>query len=690
MPGVSGENLSMRLKTPAAVLSAGLLLLLLLAFLLPPSADGPPADGGEAAADPPAPTLPPSPAVSKEIVPPPPAPPETAVEERRVAPPPEVVHSVAGRAFLHDRFHPLCFATLSYAEVFDSGQSDWKKIKTDDRGRFSAAFFRGGDLTLSFRHLSYEPLTFDLKVSGSPQEDLELIFTSGLLVTGTVKNREGTALPGAMLHWERMGERKLPAWKCLTDEEGRYRQGGFEEGSYQVTIEGVAWRGRETKVQLSGETHQQVDLVFDCQPPLLVQVLSEEGEPVSGLEVSYSYSIPGAGGTKSSEPTDADGWTSIHCIPLDATVTLKAGDEKRGTGWLRAAGPERDQPVVLRLEPWRTIAGTVIGQGGEPVPAAVVEINEFRRGLPPMKTDARGRFQCRLAVGEYLLEVNGDERGSGSLSVLVGAEASLTDLRIQLEGRQTVHFRLTGAGGEPIEGAELELSMLPRHIRHEGRSDAQGLLTLSLDAGVHQLLVYHQKYFPLGPVPFQVPGPDPAEIRLDPHHSRTISGMVVDEDRPAPGARIYYFDLKDEFWREGGVANAEGGFRIFGVIGERVYLCAFGEGFGLASSEAIEVPHRGHVEGVRVVALPGLDFEVPLTDPNGASLSGLKVMLRTRKKPELGLQARTDRWGVLKVRKLPPGDYLLVAEREERFSRELPFHWDGTPHLNLEVGWEEK
>jgi hypothetical protein len=91
-----------------------------------------------------------------------------------------------------------------------------------------------------------------------------------------------------------------------------------------------------------------------------------------------------------------------------------------------------------------------------------------------------------------------------------------------------------------------------------------------------------------------------------------------------------------------------------------------------------------------VVALPGLDFEVPLTDPNGAPLSGLKVMLRTRKKPELGLQARTDRWGVLKVRKLPLGDYLLVVEREERFSSELSFHWDGTPHVNLEVGWEEK
>jgi len=30
------------------------------------------------------------------------------------------------------------------------------------------------------------------------------------------------------------------------------------------------------------------------------------------------------------------------------------------------------------------------------------------------------------------------------------------------------------------------------------------------------------------------------------------------------------------------------------------------------------------------------------------------------------------------------------VKREERFSSELPFHWDGTPLSSLEVDWEEK
>src|SRR5262245_20013951 len=159
----------MRPRTAAAIVSAGLLILLILGLLLRPPAGRRPAGSGTPASDPPAAASPGSPAATPETVP------VEASVTAEPAPPAAPLQSIAGRAFLHDRSRPLCFATLKLAESGGAGESEWTVIKTDDAGRFSTTLSHGGAISVTFRHRSYEPLTLDLKPPQPPELNVELV-----------------------------------------------------------------------------------------------------------------------------------------------------------------------------------------------------------------------------------------------------------------------------------------------------------------------------------------------------------------------------------------------------------------------------------------------------------------------------------------------------------------------------------
>ena len=149
-----------------------------------------------------------------------------------------------------------------------------------------------------------------------------------------------------------------------------------------------------------------------------------------------------------------------HATPAHATG---AGAVDPSTGG-RAPAPAAEREVAPALET-ASLAGTVLGPDGEPVPGAAVEawlvsmwIEDYTRGGPDLAVlaDERGRFLLEGLSGEFVISARTESLACRrGLCGELGPGAEAAELRLELVPAVPLRGRVVDASGAPVEGAEL-------------------------------------------------------------------------------------------------------------------------------------------------------------------------------------------------------------------------------------------
>jgi hypothetical protein len=188
---------------------------------------------------------------------------------------------------------------------------------------------------------------------------------------------------------------------------------------------GPAWPNVMKEIDPPAEAESvTVDLQMDPGQTVRVAMVDPDGQPIGGVKVDGAISSHGRTWTTVDEPT-----FDVVNLFSGETRTLVFHHEARRLGLVTqikadASGP---QPITVRLLPVGILKGRLLSPDGAAatganVEALVLPTRDFANSLPPVTTDAQGRFQYTLLPGvNYRLRIEGGKTNvdfvEGDLSV---------------------------------------------------------------------------------------------------------------------------------------------------------------------------------------------------------------------------------------------------------------------------------
>jgi len=410
-------------------------------------------------------------------------------------------------------------------------------------------------------------------------------------VEGTVRGRGGRPVGGAVVvavgdagRSSREGGPPLGAL-AQTSADGRFRLGPLPAG-YQEIDAGAAGHlpaGRFVKLD-EGQTVRDFDLVL--QPGGVVlsgRVLDASGGPIPGARVRAQ---PGGGALQammfSGEPprelppptevgavavADGEGQYQLTAPPGFLAITAQADGYVPGRALLSMAGPKTHD---FHLIPATTIAGRVVRKGtGQPVPGA-----RIRARTASSTTEVEGAADGTFLIGPVdpgsyqLLASAGPLAGRLSTPVLARVATRVDGVVIEIDRARTVTGQVRRTGGQPVNGAQVDLYGL--EMQATTRSDAGGAFRLEgVVAGSYSLRAVDHG---VGATERRVTVADRdlegVDLILD--RTGTVSGRVVDDrGQPCPDVTVTLEidsgDGEDAFDKEE-ARQAAGGRFSFGEL----------------------------------------------------------------------------------------------------------------------------
>jgi RNA polymerase sigma factor (sigma-70 family) len=196
----------------------------------------------------------------------------------------------------------------------------------------------------------------------------------------------------------------------------------------------------------------------------------------------------------------------------------------------------RDRSAVLRLRKGTRIEGTVLGPDGQPVTGAAVVYGEenFRTAnrIPPIKTDAHGRFTLGIAPGTIsVITARGAGFGPALQTIRIGPESERVTLKLQPPHR--LGGRVVDGAGRAVARATLSVQSWrgSESLEQEMTTDSDGRFLWN-DAPADEVRVrtYAKGYVQSRDIPV-VPGTQNQIVMASP---TTVKGTVVDAETGRP------------------------------------------------------------------------------------------------------------------------------------------------------------
>lgn len=424
------------------------------------------------------------------------------------------------------------------------------------------------------------------------------------------------------------------------------------------------------------------------------QVVDGQGQPLAGVLVSASpeerRSVPPAfrpDPVHGRVVSDAKGRFTLAGLHPQAAFNIAAASPGYGRAMVRVHDLSQ-QPTSVRLElrPARPAFGRVLDDKEQPVVEAEVKVVESAGGqssLPPVKTDAEGRFEV-ADVPSPRLDIEVAKEGYPPVNVRAIPVAEGTeplDLGIILLRRGlTISGQVVDVEGEPIIDAKIvampaaedsqkslanrKLSSRPTQSDAKGTFILQGLLA---EQRVF-LTIEHPGY--LGQVVEGVEVPIDVPLKVVMQRAARVSGRVEDPSgEPIVGAEV----------RLGGVGRAagtvglrtagddnalqtvsddQGQFDLPGVIPGTVELEAVMEDFLPSEAQRLEIERGAWTDDVVLVLRRGNVLTGRVTNGRGQPVAGARLTLGHT-------LARSDAEGAYRLSGLPLGDLELEARHPE-------------------------
>jgi protocatechuate 3,4-dioxygenase beta subunit len=311
------------------------------------------------------------------------------------------------------------------------------------------------------------------------------------------------------------------------------------------------------------------------------------------------------------------------------------------------AGP---QPVRLRLEPSRTLEVRVTRQGA-PVTATV------RLAADHLAREARAEGGVARFEGLYPdeLVVSAEAGKLGAIPRTLTLSERLTQVTLELEDAGTLLVTVVDEAGQPVPSPELVLRTARGNQPIQSQKPSTGALVQfgPLAVGDYVLEGRAQGYRD-AQLPARVKQGETV-LELEMARATLIAGQVLDPyGRPAPNVSVLVQPTGDSVQ-----ADAEGHFTAAvptpGLYELHAHHSEWGGGQVKATAPA---------EGVKLELEPRAALEVTVMG-EGRRLEGADVMLWLDSENVFRSDTSSGPDGLVPMRGLPPGTYLLVATHRD-------------------------
>lgn len=318
--------------------------------------------------------------------------------------------------------------------------------------------------------------------------DLELVLAETLGISGRVLDDTGAPVAKFRVHAAEKTAGMFPglggaqASDGFEDAEGRFRLEGLSERTWLVRASGEGYgKGQPAEVVLPGGESSEITLSLPRAASVSGRVLSPDGRPVGGAEVSLKLELAnladlGREGARPSATSADDGTFLLEGLTPGALslVASAQGYAESEAVPLEPAPAERLADVALTLRTGGRILGEIYDKQGERLPGAPILAqnptnfsgqrwtNSDGNGEFVLENLAPGTWQVMTMPGRGALEGVGAEEGADMSMLFSEMKFQMAevvegqDAHVVLGGRPADPVRVRGrvlAGGVPQAGA---------------------------------------------------------------------------------------------------------------------------------------------------------------------------------------------------------------------------------------------
>lgn len=249
----------------------------------------------------------------------------------------------------------------------------------------------------------------------------------------------------------------------LSDDKGISKIENIPYGSYRLSVSAPGFASFYNWLFITSATSRtKVELVKGAA--VMGQVLTPMGEPAQGARVTYSNLGDFNGSSKGAQValTDRDGKFRIFALAAGSYqftgrhASFSPGDSPQVT----LDGQTETSDIEIHLGQKTTIAGIVVNSSGAPVAAAVVNLGTPNGELlHKIITDKDGKFKVQaLPQRKLYITARSESASSSLLSVDLTSTTEAIGLKLELVALGRIGGIVVDEEGEPIDGAQLEIS----------------------------------------------------------------------------------------------------------------------------------------------------------------------------------------------------------------------------------------
>ncbi len=582
-----------------------------------------------------------------------------------------------------------------------------ENIRTDGRGNHTTE-----PLPVGLYHLELEPQDLvpihrdDVQLElGEPTDLGTLVARLGATISGRITDSQGVGVEADVT--ARFGDGRPRM--ARSDEEGRYRLIGLDEGTARSVAVGQAQGFLSVEFRDIETGRDDVDFVLQRSATVSGRVLTVTGEPPDAYKVRAHDE---AGGDGSREPRrlgypqlqrlDEGNFRLTELEPGKFTLEATSDDwaPARKAGVVVEEGQELDVGV-LQLSEGLVLEGRVV-EGREPTPVsgAAIKISppgslrfgSASTGLRRTESGPDGRFVLRgLAPGPF--EVSAEHPAFAPIQrrVVLDENAPTEELEIRMRGGGTLTGTVTDGEGNPVAGVRIE-AVVPTsgaNSPESGRTGSDGRYVIErLPEGSYMVMRegdHAGGLLPQGGGIKQATITDGETTVVD-FSERTrirLSGRVLRGDTPVTGANLLFVPRPEDNLTflsgnmQATVADENGNYSI-GLDAPGIYqimVQSHNAGdFGSERAVEIAVPDEEAVR--RDIVLSANSIAGTVTDTDGKPVSGAVISASIAGAGPLDMTARTmgrsDGAGRYSMSGLEAGTYAMSASAQGLAVAEKP------------------
>ena len=314
------------------------------------------------------------------------------------------------------------------------------------------------------------------------------------------------------------------------------------------------------------------------------------------------------------------------------------------------------------------VEGTVLDPTGQPLADVPVELGaqpaDGRVPIATARTTQAGTFRMeRIPEGHYLVRARPRAFAMATAAVAT-APGTIARPTLRAQALVALEGRIEDGHGTAVPMAHVlafAVAEAATPTFHEARADAAGRFAVrGLTAGVYRLLIDAPGLGTASAGP--VAAPDPDVVVILPGESRSVTGLVTRQGRPAARVRVH---LGGDAVFEPRVTETDNAGRFaFPGLGPGTYALRAESGdFVSPVVSDVAVGAASQLRQVDLVLAPAASLRGRVVDERGNGLADATVRIDLIPGTGLWPSLETDGAGAWTSSPLPPGKYLLRARR---------------------------